>query len=119
MYVRFSQPGVVDRQLIYQGDNRYATELSLVPDLYVFQIADLASTAARRFTMNTAAARFLVIPGSTSLVSGAGASAGIVIHVKQAGTIRFELNVTHPDAPVLTITRHEPARRTAAEPPSH
>jgi hypothetical protein len=105
MYIRFSQPGVVDRQLIYHGDSRYATELSLGHDIYAFQIADLASTAARRFAMNATGARFLVTPGSTSLVSGAAATAVIVINVQPAGTIRFELDATNPDAPMLTITR--------------
>jgi len=103
MYVRFTNPTVMNQQLIYQGHNIYAMVLSLVQNVYAFQIADLANTAARRFAMNATSARFLTIPGSTSLVSGVRAAAVMVIN--PAGTIRFELNATNSHAPVLTLTR--------------
>jgi hypothetical protein len=106
MFVRFSQPNAVDRQLIYQGDGIYQVDLPLVRDIHVFQIADLANTAARRFAINpTGPAVIASFPNTSTLTSGASAAGFILFNLDPAGTVRFRLDANNTTSPSLTVSR--------------
>jgi hypothetical protein len=106
MFVRFSQPNAVDRQLIYQGDGIYQVDLPLVEDIHAFQIADLANTAARRFAINPTGPTFLpTFPATATLTSGASAAGSILFNLTPAGTVRFRLDANNTTSPTLTISR--------------
>ncbi len=106
MFVRFSQPNVVNRQLIYQGDGIYQVDLPLVQDIHAFQIADLANTAARRFAINTNGPSFLSsLPATVTLNGNASAAGSILFNLIPAGTIRFRLDANNTTNPSLTVSR--------------
>jgi hypothetical protein len=105
MFVKFTQPNTVNSQLIYQGDGIYQVDVPVTANIYAFQIADQANTAARRFAINPTGPEFLpTLPATRTLVPNASAAGSILINVP-AGTVRFRLDANNTASPSLTVSR--------------
>lgn len=104
MFVKFTQPTAVNRQLIYQGDGIYQVDLPLVADIHAFQIADLANTAARRFAINPTGPTFLPTLPTTRTLVGNASGAGSILFTAPAATVRFRLDANNTTSPTLTIS---------------
>jgi hypothetical protein len=106
MFVRFTQPNAVNNQFIYQGDGIYQVDVSLTANIYAFQIADLANTAARRFAITTNGPTFLPsLPATRTLVGNATAAGAILFNLTATtATVRFRLDANNTTSPTLTVS---------------
>jgi len=93
--------------MVYEGNNIYTSVYALTEADYEFKIADDDWTEATNFGA-AAGDEALELEIEKSLVFGEGIAQNITLTIAAAGSYKFVLDATNPEAPLLTVINAVP-----------
>jgi hypothetical protein len=109
IFVNFDPETHADEQLIYLGNNRYATgNVVLGSAVHNFKISSNPAATGTTFAGDSAGDSFVTVGTPKTLVPNTNPNHQILLVVQPAQaplTVRFELNATSTTAPVLTVVQ--------------
>jgi hypothetical protein len=110
MFVRGSFNGFgLDDELVFEGGVRYTARVALDTGLHELKIADATFANDLTFSASAAGPTLIALGQPTTLEHAVGTFNNTLLDIVQPGEYLFELVVSFPDAPVLTVTLDQPA----------